>query len=251
MTFKLLQWNIWFEEELENVVSLLEQVDADVICLQELTVNSKLHPGVNFPVMIAQRLKLHSFFKESQSWERDGQKEIQGNGIFSKQPILETDFKFLREGVFNTRDFSKEGRVYLEVKVRVGESILLVGTTHLSYTHKFKESIVKEKEVSKLLDILQDKKGNFVFTGDLNAPPDSSTIKGIEKFLRNCGPDCDQKSWTTKAFNYNDFKENHLNWRLDYVFGTEDMRVKSARILETSYSDHLPILVELDVRWYI
>ena len=54
-----------------------------------------------------------------------------------------------------------------------------------------------------------------------------------------------QATWTTKPFDYGGFAETELRWRLDYAFATPDLEITSAKIVETEYSDHLPILVEL------
>lgn len=61
------------------------------------------------------------------------------------------------------------------------------------------------------------------------------------------GQNYDQKSWTTKPFSYNGFEADSLDWRLDYVFGSKDIKVESSEMLNTQFSDHLPIVVVLDL----
>jgi endonuclease/exonuclease/phosphatase family metal-dependent hydrolase len=34
---------------------------------------------------------------------------------------------------------------------------------------------------------------------------------------------------------------------LDYIFASKDIKVASSEIVNTDYSDHLPILVELEI----
>ena len=63
----------------------------------------------------------------------------------------------------------------------------------------------------------------------------------------NLGPDYHEKTWTTKPFSYNGFSENSLNWRLDFVFGTKDIKVISSEIIKTDLSDHLPILIKIEI----
>jgi len=123
-----------------------------------------------------------------------------------------------------------------------------VGTTHLSYIHAFGMSEEKKVEVDKLIDILKTKSNNYIFTADLNSQPDSYTVEEISKYLKNAGPDYSQNSWATKPFNDGQgFIETGLNWRLDYVFHTNDLKVISSNIIPTSFSDHLPLLVEFDI----
>lgn len=114
----------------------------------------------------------------------------------------------------------------------------------MSYTHRFEPTPEKRIETDKLVEILKSKNERFLFTGDLNALPGSYTVSEVEKHLKNAGPDFDAKTWTTKPFSYNGFEASTLDWRLDYVFATPDVQIKAAKVLETPYSDHLPILVE-------
>ncbi|MEI6237127.1 MAG: endonuclease/exonuclease/phosphatase family protein, partial [Candidatus Saccharibacteria bacterium] len=81
----------------------------------------------------------------------------------------------------------------------------------------------------------------FIIAGDFNAPPHSCIIKKFMAKYQNLGPDFKQKTWTTKPFKYNGFEENNLKWRLDYIFGTKDIRLIESKILKTEFSDHLPI----------
>jgi endonuclease/exonuclease/phosphatase family metal-dependent hydrolase len=68
----------------------------------------------------------------------------------------------------------------------------------------------------------------------------------ISRQWRDAGPAKDQNTWTTKPFSYGGFSANTRDWRIDYCFATPDIRVRSARIVETPYSDHLPILVDFE-----
>ena len=70
-------------------------------------------------------------------------------------------------------------------------------------------------------------------------------MQEIQKYLKNAGPDPSEKTWTTKPFSYKGFEASTLDWRLDYCFVTPDLQITSAEVVKTSYSDHLPILLEL------
>ena len=34
---KILQWNIWYKEDINNIAKELKRIDADVVCIQELS----------------------------------------------------------------------------------------------------------------------------------------------------------------------------------------------------------------------
>lgn len=103
---------------------------------------------------------------------------------------------------------------------------------------------LKNKEIQNLINILKDKKENYIFSGDLNTTKTSSYIKQIQQYLINCDTD---NTWTTKPFSYNGFNEDKLNWKLDYVFVTKDIKVSQIDVIDTEYSDHLPLLIEIEV----
>src|SRR5207244_425566 len=105
----------------------------------------------------------------------------------------------------------------------------------------------KKKEVDNLIEGIKNKKQNYIMMGDLNSLPDSYTISELEKYFVHCGPDYKQNTWTTKPFNYQGFKEDKLRWRVDYVFATKDVKVISSEIIQTNYSDHLPILTTISI----
>lgn len=168
---------------------------------------------------------------------------IQENGIFSNYELLSNN-KIYVQNPSDSEDYSKEGRIYSEANIKINQKELTIGTTHLSYTHKFKETELKNKEIEKLIEILKDKKQNYIFCGDLNTTKTSNYIKQIEKYLINCDT---ENTWTTKPFSYNGFKEDKLNWKLDYVFVTKDINVKKVEVIDTEYSDHLPIFTEIEI----
>ncbi|CAN5749555.1 hypothetical protein BH11PAT2_BH11PAT2_01510 [soil metagenome] len=241
---KLLQWNIWYKEDAKNILKALRETDADIICLQELTVNHpEYNKGVNVPEFLAKELGFNYVFAPA---VEEGDQKF-GNGIFTRYPILSSEMHFIQnppESGKEVVDYSEEGRIYVEATIQLNDGKIDIGTVHKSYVDRFAMTPAKEVETNKLLDILKGKKENFIFTGDLNALPGSYPVNEISKILKHCGPDLTENTWTTKPFSYNGFEANTLDWRLDYCFATPDVQIKSSEIIETEYSDHLPVLIE-------
>lgn len=165
------------------------------------------------------------------------------NGILTRFPITREKFAWINQPMAGG-GYEDEYRVYVEAGITIEGSELNVGTTHMSYTHKFESTPEKQVEADLLLKELSRHKTSFIFSGDLNALPGSYTIEKVGSILHGAGPDFAEKTWTTKPFSYNGFKETDLNWRLDYVFATDDIKFDSSKILSTGYSDHLPIYVQ-------
>jgi endonuclease/exonuclease/phosphatase family metal-dependent hydrolase len=238
----VLQWNVWYKEDIRNAAALLKEYPADVVCLQELTIQDVPAIG-HTPDYIAKQLGYHHFYKEIDLGE--GKINI-ANGIFSKYPIVSTNWQWINEAS-GTGHYDDEYRAYVEVTLDVDGMHVTVATTHMSYTNSFVSTPRKMQETQRLADILENKKERFIFTGDLNAAPDSPTIQTISKSLQNVGPDFAQPTWTTKPFSYDGFEETELKWRLDYIFATPDVKAINTKVLHTDYSDHLPVWAEIEL----
>ncbi len=245
MKLSVLQWNVWFKETADNVVALVKEIDADIVCLQELTQDSTINPNRDIPADLEALGYASEYLPAHQ---RTGEKRIKmGNGIFTKYPIVNSRQIYVQHAEPNSESFSKENRVYVEATVKTGQQNLIVGTVHMSYTPRFEFDEAKVKETDQLFSAIQHNTERFIFMGDLNATPTSYTIEKLSKLLRPADPDYAQPTWTTKPFSHDGFEVDTLDWRLDYVFATPDVKVTDSRIIKTNYSDHLPILTTIEI----
>lgn len=232
---KLLQWNIWYKEDINNIVRELNQIDADIVCVQELSFFNNDRTKVNLLKEV-----YPYFYYEIADTFPDGMSQC--NAILSKYQFEKKDKYYVQEPGLDKNDYSKEGRIYIEVSVKIKDKTYNIGTTHLSYTHEFKETELKDREINKLISIIKNK-SNYIFTGDLNTNKTSKYIKMISKYYKNHDT---ENTWTTKPFSYNGFEATKLDYKLDYVFTSDEIDVKNIKVIETKYSDHLPILCEID-----
>ncbi len=242
MEISVLQWNVWYNEDLQKIADFLVQHPADILCLQELTIGHVPYADKT-PEYLAEKLGYHCYYKEIPIETTAGKGITLASAILSKFPISASRFVWINEPR-SGGGYSDEYRAYVEVTLEINDQKVTLATTHLSYTDRFQPTAQKAKETANLVALLRQHTQNFIFTGDLNAPPDSPTIQAISEHLQNAGPEITQKTWTTKPFDYNGFHEKDLNWRLDYVFATPDLRVTNAQIISTTTSDHLPILAK-------
>lgn len=241
MIISVLQWNVLFQEDIRNIVAFLKELRPDVICLQELTVGYEKQSIQNTPDFLVQELGYGHFYQTVPIETTSGSKLNFANGIFSRFPLTSKYYTWINKPDTGG-GYGDEYRAYVEVTLNVEGQPVTIGTTHMSYTHRFQETESKNKEADMLAQELQRHQDRFIFTGDLNALPGSYTLNQVGGVLNHVGPDFDQKTWATKPFSYQGFEESELNWRLDYIFATPDLKVESAKILTTQFSDHLPIL---------
>lgn len=246
MNIKILQWNILWTEKIENIVSALKKIDADIICLQELTRGAKVNNNIDTAMFVAKELDFHYFYQDAQVWP-SGEKQAQGNAVFSRFPITDSRCLFLQESKPNPKDATEEGRTYTECTIEIERKKIQVATVHLSFTPRFEYTKERKHETENLINIIKNKEEQFVLMGDFNASPESEVMRQILPYLKDCGPSFDQKTWSTKPFEKKGFVVNDLNWRIDYVLSSPDIKVVSSEIIKTDYSDHLPVLVTFEV----
>jgi endonuclease/exonuclease/phosphatase family metal-dependent hydrolase len=247
MKISVLQWNILFKEPINNIIKFLKQHPADIICLQELSTDLDIQNSLNAPKEIAKSLGFNYHKCEIPLVGMESKyKFILGNGIFTKYPITKTSQVVLQEAS-EPRNYASEKRIYIEVELNIDGKELAVGTTHLSFTKWFINNAKRQKEADKLLNVLKTKKHHYILTGDFNSTPNSYTVRNITKYLKNAGPNLKQKTFTTKPFQVDNFVAKKLDWRVDYVFTTPDIKTMNSQIMKTNYSDHLPVRAEFEI----
>lgn len=247
MKLSLIQWNILYSEPIANIASFLKQNPGDIICLQELTINSPLQDNIDTPKFIAKELGYNYHHCEMPIHNPQSAPNVMlSNGIFCKSKVVSKQTKVLQKAGTSGLA-SDEDRLYIEVLISVGGKELKIGTTHLSYNGWFINNAKKQRESNNLIDIVKRKNQNYILSGDLNSRPNSYTIKNIKKHLKHAGPPTDQNTWTTKPFRIGNFAETELKWRLDYVFATPDVKILKSEIVKTEFSDHLPIRIEFEI----
>lgn len=241
MQITVMQWNVWYRQNIEHVLAVLQEHNADVICLQELTRGYLEQSQENTWEYLAHELGYFFQVQEIPIITPDAQWS-QANAIFSRYPITSTVPHWIHEPA-EADDPDDQYRGYLEVAININGTDCTVATSHMS----FSENHGDDPELQNLLSILRQKHKRFVFTGDLNAVPGTQRVTEIAKLLQHAGPAYDQGTWTTKPYTYNGVDISTLDWRYDYIFTTPDIKATDARILTTEVSDHLPVLATLEL----
>jgi len=244
MQISIMQWNVWYQEDIENIAKFIKKHDPDIVCLQELTIDYEKQSHRDTPKYLADYLG-YNFKSRSFPTDPNGG-NVMANAIFSRFQINSSASEFINEPL-GTRGYDDEPRVYVEVTLDVAGHTVRVGTVHMSYTHEFKLTDRKKNEALKLFKYIQSNSSKYMLAGDFNMTPGSDGMKIFTAKFKNLGPSLERKTWTTKSFSYGGFDETKLNWRLDYIFGTNDWKPVSSEVLKTKYSDHLPLFSVVEV----
>ncbi|GAA4447355.1 endonuclease/exonuclease/phosphatase family protein [Ravibacter arvi] len=156
-----------------------------------------------------------------------------GLGILSKYPILKTESKklqLLKEGP-NGKSVSM---LFATVELP-GEKKILFVTAHYSAFDK----ATRQSQVKETLQYLSDVRLPVIFTGDLNATPDTDEIQQLQQHLQSVNT-----SLTPT------FPDTLPAKTIDYILVSPAalQQVKSVSAPAVHYSDHRPLTALIDLK---
>lgn len=248
MIIKFLTYNIWYSKNWREIILFIKNLSPDIFALQEVTSNLPKFDLENTNVII----EIQKAFPEHQSvfapinYEKKFGKEVQfGNMILSRFPIISHKTHYFFKQPDWTDDYENQARHLLETQIDMEGKRIFVFTTQLSYSKAFQDNPKKIEEAKKIVDIIKNRKPT-ILAGDFNSTPKSEVIRTIDAQIKYL----DRKkypTWTKHSFSKNGFETNTLNWKLDYIFLSEDLSHQNLEIVDTALSDHLPIKVEISL----
>lgn len=268
---RLVSFNIaLFEANNDKLQAFLKDLNADILCFQEVArkvgeqglekYNSKpaideatpeLPYGFFAPLWVLD----HFAGKPEVNAQLGGWFEF-GTYIKSRYPIIKGQQIFVQNHLTYITDWSKwpeeEYRAVQVVDidargrrdVDIAPSSLRVINYHGIWTKgkMGNKQTLKAAEVIKTLAL--EKKGPVIICGDFNLFPDNKAIQILSQSFRNLGDEFEIK--TTRPAS-NEFSERDRNV-VDYMFVNEKVQVKKFEVLESDVSDHLPLVLDIEVR---
>ncbi len=151
-----------------------------------------------------------------------------GNAILSDAPIREWRNTLL------PRTGSLEQRGLLEALVAMRGIPVRVFTTHLQHNSQ-QERIA---QIAAIREVIGRSRSSAVLTGDLNARPGTPEIDAITEDLVD--------AWAEAGVGHGyTFSTENPHARLDYVLHSNEVMTRTAAVLSTDGSDHLPVIADL------
>lgn len=218
--------------DLERIARVIEASSPHVIGLQEVD----RHFGersffVDQATWLAERLRMNVAFGANLDFDplQPGQPRRQfGTAILSRYRIREWRNTLLpRTGTF-------EQRGLLEVKVTVRGVRVRVFTTHLQHDSQPERLL----QIARIREIVGLSRESVVLLGDLNALPHAPEIAAITEDL----VDAWVAAGVGDGFTF-DAVTPHA--RIDYVMSSPDVVARTAVVVSSDASDHLPVVAEL------
>ncbi len=237
---KVVSWNIWGGQHLSGILDFLSEFKPDIICLQETI--QDLNGKNNTAETIARHLGYKSSYFTS-TYEIDTAKyykELEprivamGNAIVSRNAIQD----------FKVHPLSEEKtRFLIEALIPANGEILHIFSSHLIHTHQ-EPSDLQEFQAKRMAEIIPKKRA--LLGADLNATPQSATVKVLKKTMINTDSEL-APTWGVYPEGCPVCKPQAIDTRLDYLFVTKDLKFHSFKVHDSKGSDHLPISVVLEV----
>ncbi|ODR92140.1 endonuclease [Sinorhizobium alkalisoli] len=215
-----------------RIGEVIRECGPDIIALQEVDVGRARSGGMDQAQMIAAHLRMESQFHPALHLEE----ERYGDAVLTALPMRLVKAESLPS--------SGEPRGALWVEVDIGHLKLQVIVTHLGL-----RGAERIRQATALLGPgwlggIRQSESRVVLAGDLNAVARSSAYRALAGHLRDAQLLSNARPRPT-------FPSRLPLLRLDHVFVGDGIGVKACRVhdspLARSASDHLPLLVELEL----
>jgi endonuclease/exonuclease/phosphatase family metal-dependent hydrolase len=216
--------------DLQRIADVINRERPDLVGLQEVDRGVKRTEGKDEIVELAKLTRMDYAFGHNLDYQ-GGQ---YGVAILSRFLIQKIDHQKYQNRV----EAERRGMLRVEVEIE-GRPINFV-TTHLDY----QTSEGRLFEAEQLLRIVNDVKDPLIVAGDFNDEPAGNTFKLL------LGGFEDVWSASRAKGNGLSYPADNPVKRIDYIFyrRSSGVRAKKAWVVNTLASDHLPVVVELEIR---
>lgn len=260
---KLLNLNVGIKlDNNEKVVSLLKNIDSDIITLQEVTrgIDNHVYDRYNNSKIIKDQLKKYqySFFGALWCAERHIKNGVvskefggmieQGNEVISKYPIIEAEniFFYKNYAIFDdVTNFRKTDhpRALERVILDIDNGQVQIINIH-GIWNEGKQG--DERTINQCEFILEEAlKRNMptIITGDFNLNPSSESIRIINENFINL-IDVYGINTTRPIVNDGFERGNSVD---DYIFVNDMIKINGFEVLKTDVFDHYPLILDFDI----
>ena len=221
---------------LEAVADLIRTTEADLVLLQEVDKGTRRSGNVDQLAVIARRAERAGIFGRSLDYD-GGQ---YGIATLARLSFVAHFTESLPVKPLQARaGGSHEPRAALVVVARTTLGELTALNTHLDAS---KEETYRLQEVETVLRLVKSNQKSGLAAlagGDFNAEPGSEVHRRIlASGLRDAWTECGKGTGLT-------YPADKPVKRIDYVFLADPLHCSDARVIETTISDHRPLLVTL------
>ena len=257
---KIMTYNIHFGNSIDNIYNIKEigriikDSRAEVVCLQEVDVNWGSRSLYENTI---QRLSyitgLNYFYapiyNKPSHRSAEYPNEQFGVGILSKYEILhQSNYNLSRWSTQSEDpqpgdpDFPPKKGGFGNIIISVNGKKISIYNTHLDFREtpppEYFRSI-REIQVNEMIEIIDFENYPTILMGDMNA---DTTSKEVFSPLFNYFNDAWELGNITSGYS---FPSDNPVRRIDYILTTRDIFIKKSYLLNTTASDHLPVIADI------
>ena len=213
---------------LDEIVDVLESERPDIIALQEVPRGWLVNGATDTLSWLSQRLNMHSAWGPATD-------RFWGNAILSRYPLTDVKHWYMPNN-----DELRLNRSVLMATIDVHGQPVQVVATHLH--HVGREPHYRLVQVQALLDTV-DWNRPSILLGDLNAQPHHAELQRLSR----AGID-NHRSELGVPVSVPTYPAERPRRQIDFVLSTEHFETLEHRAIQTTASDHLPLLAVLGGR---
>ncbi|MBR5478987.1 MAG: endonuclease/exonuclease/phosphatase family protein [Clostridia bacterium] len=201
--------------------------DFDIICLNEMRGEGKTAEHPDQIVEIAKRTGIENHYF-AVACVPQGLYPY-GDAIFSKIPIISAETIAIPDPIEKTGDRWYETRCILHAELENGLRVII--------THMGLNPDEQELAVQTVLPLLRKEK--CILMGDFNVGPDNTVLSPIREIMYDTAELFDEEKLSYPSYD--------PEIKIDYIFASPDIKVKSADIPKMVVSDHFPHFAEIEL----
>ncbi len=216
---------------LDGLIDTMKGMKADLIGLQEVDKGARRSGKVDQPVRLGKALNMRSAFAP----HFDFQGGEYGVALLSRWPIVKSATVKVEGSRLSLLD--------AVVKAPFGEVRVVVVHFSSGYNAKTPEDLAEKaasrrREAEAAYALVKDEKRPSLVIGDMNSLPDSDIYA---LFASSMQDPCRGKDVAT-------FPSDGPMRQIDFIFAADALKAKSCEAVQSTASDHVPLLVTLEPR---
>ncbi len=241
-----------------TLIPFLTSHNFDIINLQELTGKNTVSGNMNSQIDVFEELQkiLSTQYNGELSintrYSSDPQNSYMGNAIFYKKTFtlkgehILTLHKRTEPFPAVLTHYEELGRTAMHLKLAIDGTIISIINAHLAWAKTPVEEPHQTKQGEKFLEFLKTIHLPFILTGDFNLDPDQPLVQKINKLARNLT----SEFHVTNTLNPRTHRAKVLfpkGVAVDYIYISNDLKVKNFSVIEEDISDHLGLIAEIEI----
>jgi endonuclease/exonuclease/phosphatase family metal-dependent hydrolase len=230
-------------ENLQQIGSLIREEKADIVFLQEVDYMRKRSGGLDQPTLLGEFSGLTPVYGPAIFTEGpDGVSIVDGYGIalLSRWPVREYRVERLYKPDYSKShpeypDYYGEQRVAIVARIAAPGGDITVIDTHLGLTPD-----QREKQLARIAEIAtaEARKRPVIVAGDFNALPRAAEMAPVRVVLKDVYAILPSPPLT--------FPADKADRTIDFIFHDDRLEAREVRVIQTTLSDHLPVLAVLE-----